>query len=180
VRATPPPPPTASASVRIQGPRLGAGVTVISPQCTGGEVCGDGLDNNCNGVIDEGCGYHTGNIQVTLAWDGGADLDLYVTDPTGETVSYRNRNSRTGGALDIDARGACGRGESAYTVENVYWTNAPPSGQYLVEVHNYSACRSGDPTRAVVSIAVDGQLLGSYNLLAYQGQRQPVAYFQIP
>lgn len=91
---TTPPPPRASitvnappppmATVTVNAPQMGAGVQVVEASCTQGaaEQC-NGLDDNCNGQIDEGCGYQSGAIQITLAWNTGADIDLYVTDPQG-------------------------------------------------------------------------------------------------
>lgn len=38
----------------------------------------------------------TGDVQVTLTWNNTADLDLYVTEPNGETIYYGNRQSEIG------------------------------------------------------------------------------------
>src|SRR6516162_5067159 len=35
---------------------------------TGPELCFNAVDDNCNGVIDEGCGMATGPLQFTVAW----------------------------------------------------------------------------------------------------------------
>ena len=165
-------------SVRVQGPAITAIQRACSPNAP--EVC-NGLDDNCNGVIDEGCGFATGNIQITLAWATGADLDLYVTDPSGYTISYSRTRSPSGGHLDHDARGACVRSQGGATIENVYWsTPRPPPGTYVVEVHNYSGCRVSDATQGTLSIAVGGQVLGSYNVVLRPGERQAVAQFNMP
>ncbi len=183
--AQPGPQPVASASagfggvsVRIQGPAITAIQQSCSPNAP--EAC-NGLDDNCNGVIDEGCGFATGNIQITLAWGTGADLDLYVTDPHGYTISYSRTRSPSGGHLDHDARGACVHSHGGATIENVYWeTPRPPPGTYVVEVHNYSGCRVSDVTQGTLSIAVGGQVLGAYNVVLRPGERQAVAQFNMP
>ena len=55
---------------------------------SGAELCFNGLDDNRNTLIDEGCGVRQGQVQFVLAWDEeAADLDLYVTDPDGEIAT---------------------------------------------------------------------------------------------
>ncbi|MEQ8461923.1 MAG: MopE-related protein [Sandaracinaceae bacterium] len=182
VQATTPPPPTATATISVNTPAAGAGVTIVDGYCNPNqpEVC-NGLDDNCNGVIDEGCGYSTGNIQITLAWGTGADLDLYVTDPMGYTISYQNRQSPSGGHLDQDARGACNRRQADNTVENVYFDSPqPPSGQYVIDVHYWGDCGVAGTTQATMSIAVGGQILGAYNVTLNPRDRQRVASFMMP
>ncbi len=183
VRAPQPQPsPQGSVTMRVGTPVVSAGVTVMTNTCHPGaaEVC-NGLDDNCNGVIDEGCGYESGNIQVTLAWSTGADLDMYVTDPFGHTISYQNRRSPSGGVLDQDARGACNPSQRNNTIENVFWNSPqPPSGQYRVEVHYWGDCGAAGVTQATLSIAVGGQIIGAYNVALRPRERQPVAVFNIP
>ncbi|MBX7193300.1 MAG: hypothetical protein K1X94_14695 [Sandaracinaceae bacterium] len=156
-----------------------AGVSTVGVQCVQGsaEQC-NGLDDNCNGAIDEGCGWQSGAIQITLAWQTGADIDLYVTDPSGFTISYQDRQSPTGGVLDHDARGACVPGSD--TIENVYWnTPQPPSGQYMIELHYWGDCGVAGVTPAQVSISVGGRVVGTYNVTLSPGQRLPVAMLPI-
>ncbi|MBW2463744.1 MAG: DUF2135 domain-containing protein, partial [Deltaproteobacteria bacterium] len=194
-----PPPPQAQASgtvqqgtptqqqgavvVQAQAPQTAQGVTVIETSCTQGaaEVCNNGIDDNCNGQIDEGCGYSSGNIQITLAWEGGADIDLYVTDPAGEVVSYRNTQVASGGHLDHDGRGACRANDQGNTVENVYWASPnPPAGNYQVELHYYGECNSNaGPTTATVSVSVGGQIIGAYNYVLAPEQRVTLLTFPI-
>ncbi|HJL18052.1 MAG TPA: hypothetical protein RMH99_20480 [Sandaracinaceae bacterium LLY-WYZ-13_1] len=184
VRVSGPPapsPPSGSVSVSVQTPSQ-AGVTVVDNYCdpNAAEAC-NGLDDNCNGVIDEGCGYSSGNIQITLSWNTGADLDMYVTDPSGFTISYQNTRSPTGGHLDHDARGACNRRQRNNTIENVYWNApSPPSGQYRVEVHYWGDCGVAGTTQATLSIAVGGQIIGAYNVVLQPRERQAVAMFNMP
>ncbi len=178
IRQDVPPPaqPVAEPQIRVE---LQAGVSSVGIQCAPGaqEVC-NGLDDNCDGRIDEGCGWQSGAIQITLAWQTGADIDLYVTDPSGFTISYADRQSPTGGVLDHDARGACVPGSD--TIENVYWnTPAPPRGQYMIELHYWGNCGVAGVTPAQVSISVGGRVVGVYNVTLAPGQRLPVAMLPI-
>jgi len=176
-----PPPTHATVTVSAQ-PQVVSGVTVVETSCVQGaqEVC-NGLDDNCNGQIDEGCGYSSGNIQITLAWNTGADMDLYVTDPNGETISYSHTTTNSGGHLDHDARGNCRADQPNNRIENVFWdTPSPPNGTYQVEVHYWGDCNSGaPPTTVTLSIAVGGQIIGAYNYTLTPNMRQPVASFTI-
>jgi len=183
VYANPPPPPQGQATITVSSqPVLASGVTVIQQSCTPGsqEAC-NGLDDNCDGAIDEGCGYSTGNIQITLAWNSGADIDLYVTDPYNETISYQDTTSNSGGQLDHDGRGDCVQNTGGNpTVENVYWNGQPPRGNYAVEIHNYSGCNTAmGQTNTTLSIAVGGRILGSYAYGIYPNQRIQVTSFSL-
>lgn len=192
--ATPPPPtvsgqvsvgvqpPPANVSVSVGQPTFATGVQVIEASCQqgGAETC-NGLDDNCNGAIDEGCGYSTGAIQITLAWATGADLDLYVTDPQGETLSYSHTQTGSGGYLDHDARGFCRRDQPNNTIENIYWNSPqPPRGNYQVAVHYWGDCNSGaGPTTVTLSIAVGGQLWRALQYTLVPNQRETLAAFAL-
>ena len=182
VQANAPPPPTGQVTVAVNQPQFASGVQVIEASCQQGaaEQC-NGLDDNCNGQIDEGCGYSSGAVQITLAWNSGADLDLYVTDPMGSTLSYSNTQVQSGGFLDQDARGMCRPQQPNNTIENVYWNSPnPPRGGYGVEVHYWGDCNSGaGPTTATLSIAVGGQLWRALQYTLAPTQRVQVASFQI-
>src|SRR5690554_6687867 len=64
----------------------------------------------------------TGDVQVTLRWNSRADLDLAVTAPSGETVSYLYPSSHSGGRLDVDSNAGC-RTSLQNPVENVFWSS---------------------------------------------------------
>lgn len=86
----------------------------------------------------------SGDVQVTLEWDSAADLDLAVTDPTGEQVSFTTPESPTGGRLDADANESCER--DGDPVENIFWpTDGAPVGTYTVDVTGYTtdSCEVG-------------------------------------
>lgn len=86
----------------------------------------------------------TGDVQATLTWNSAADLDLHVTDPSGEEIYYGHETSESGGALDLDANAGC---ETVLVrpTENVYWpAGQAPSGDYTIQVVNWSSCDDPD------------------------------------
>ncbi len=132
----PMPPPTKDASqpqLKTVQAQPGA---VVKRACvpTGSELCFNAVDDNCNGVIDEGCGVHTGAIQFAIAWDDpDADVDLNVIDPNGELVEV-GRVTQSGLTKQRDCPGrsnAC----QGQNMENVYLEDGEPlSGKYSVSV----------------------------------------------
>jgi hypothetical protein len=125
---------------KAPGPRASVtapqSLAVLREACVpaGPERCGNARDDNCNGILDEGCGIGTGLIQFMIAWDATtADVDLLVTDPKGELVEVR-RKSSAGLVKDRDCPGRrreC-RGNN---FENVYLLgDEPKRGVYSVRV----------------------------------------------
>jgi S1-C subfamily serine protease len=81
----------------------------------------------------------SGAIEVTLAWDGPADLDLSVTCPSGPTIGQTimfNNKRACGGEHDIDMN--AGTNTSDRPVEHITWADgAAPPGEYKVNVNYY-------------------------------------------
>jgi len=110
------------------------GVTITSA-CTptGPELCFNANDDNCNGLIDEGCGVGTGVLQFMIAWgDSAADVDISVTDPSGAKVHKGNRGIASGLQLEK----TCPDEDCHHqNVENIYFEGSePPKGRYVAEV----------------------------------------------
>lgn len=81
----------------------------------------------------------TGDVQVTATWDTDADVDLHVVDPAGQEVYWANRESPSGGRLDLDSNAACA-GDNVRN-ENITWaTGTAPHGTYTVRLDYWSNC----------------------------------------
>ena len=84
-------------------------------------------------------GVGTGDVQVTLAWDADADVDLHVVAPGGEEIFYGHRQSSSGGELDLDSNAGC-RIDGVRN-ENITWpVGRAPRGSYIVRVDYWSNC----------------------------------------
>lgn len=96
----------------------------------------------------------SGEYQVSLIWDGQADLDLHVLCPGGGHI-YFERTNGCGAVLDVDMNAQGGRG-SRTPVENVVWSGKPPSGTYRVQVHYYDYDERRTPVPFTVRIVTAG------------------------
>jgi uncharacterized protein YfaP (DUF2135 family) len=108
-----------------------------------------------------------------VGWNSGADIDLYVTDPSGATLFYNKSHKRSeiGGHLDQDARGDCRKEQKNTRIENVYWGSPARAGSYRVELHYFSPCGRAASTEATVSVMVEKELLGAYKFQLEPEQR---------
>ena len=79
-----------------------------------------------------------GALVVELAFEAGADLDLYVTDPLTETVYFANTPTRSGGKLAADR--TCD--DPAPRVETVVFER-PLQGRYRIGVDHMRSCGEG-------------------------------------
>ena len=97
-----------------------------------------------DGAFDERLdreGAQRGEVGITLAWDGDADLDLHVICPGGEEI-YFGRRTACGGQLDVDMNVPPRMSDEP--VENVFWPDsAAPPGTYRVIVNNYNTRSDG-------------------------------------
>lgn len=76
-------------------------------------------------------------LEVTLAWDGPADLDIFVRCPSGQVIDFNSKQA-CGGKLVEDENSGGGRSDSR-PVEHVIWADAaPPPGVYTVGINLYS------------------------------------------
>lgn len=69
-----------------------------------------------------------GSLTVSLTWDTAADLDLYLEEPNGHTISHRSQASSAGdGLLDLDDTDGYGPETIAYDLDI-------PAGSYTASV----------------------------------------------
>lgn len=110
----------------------------------------------------------TGDVQITLRWQGAPDVDLHVTDPSGEKIWFEHRSSRSGGMLDVDDTDYDGP-------ENIFWPKGgAPTGEYAVAVHLYD----GNSSQWNIRLLVDGKEQKFSGRLTRHGQMQQVTKFK--
>lgn len=99
------------------------------------EICGNALDDNCNGLLEDGCGSPGGLVQFMASWAwSGADVDLHVFDPTGALIE-EERPSQSGLYKPRDCPGRNDECEGT-NLENVYLEGSRDAlrGHYRVEI----------------------------------------------
>ncbi len=130
-----------------------------------------------------------GDPTVTLVWTysgsshpQGPDIDIWVTDPKGNTVTTSNGtppSSADNGTFDYDDRGGWGTrdGDNGKGPERVYWTQGKaPRGTYKFGVRFYAGDGKANYT---VRVYRNGRLLDSKSgTLTKKGQRKELGAFQ--
>jgi len=116
----------------------------------------------------------TGDIQVTLRWATTDDLDLAVTDPSGNTVTFSNPNIPSKGQLDLDANANCVNPIQA-PIENIFWPpSQAPQGDYSIAVNLYTRCQGSGPISFTVTLLVQGT---TQTLTGTVDEQNPIATF---
>jgi tRNA (guanosine-2'-O-)-methyltransferase len=128
----------------------------------GAELCYNALDDNCNGLLEEGCGVDGGIVQFMIAWQPSeADVDLEVSDPGGSWVEL-GRTTASGLVRDRDCPGTSGECKTG-SLENVYLAEEEKltRGKYQVVVRLERWSDPGTPVRVNFSGRVGSRSFGT-------------------
>ena len=117
-------------------------------------------DGNITDTIRERVKAAGGNVnakfRISLSWFNYDDLDIYVTEPNGNTIYFANKL----GKLDVDMN--AGGSRSRTPVENVSFTN-PSDGVYTVQVNQYNRRETTDVGFVIEVASESGTNQYSYN-----------------
>ena len=122
------------------GDSVNIAITPLDSDGDAGETADIDLD-----LIESG----TGDVKVTMTFDQPVDLDLVVTEPSGEVIYWGNPESDTGGTLDLDANRLCVLDKN---IENIFWETDAPVGEYEIGVSYFSACDVTEPVNVTITI----------------------------
>jgi hypothetical protein len=144
----------------------------VEALCVAGsnELC-NAIDEDCDGRIDEGgCPYRSGDVQITMTWNNGSDIDLFVREPDGDVLSHQRSTSARGGLFDYAGRGQCDSAIEYPRIENVSWLREEaPEGEYQLLLHRWGDCldrgtETQDAVSVILSISVAGVRLGTFQV----------------
>lgn len=99
----------------------------------------------------------SGTVTATLRWSGAVDLNLFVRDPLGRTISWSDPASPSGGLLQIDSNTGC-QTPSAEPVEHIYWPGTTlVAGDYEIWVWYQNGCGREEPVTFSLTVNVNGE-----------------------
>jgi hypothetical protein len=136
-------------------------------------------NQNPGGFLNVGS---TGIIRGQLTWNTSADLDLYLTLPNGQVVSFGNvsvtfNNGRAIAMLDHDNLGNTIDVRPAIRVENIVVNGIPLSGLYSFVVNNFNSPNGADSF--TLRVFYNGQLQVVNGTLA-PGRNSPPVIVKVP
>lgn len=123
-------------------PAEGVREVVVACHIESEERC-DGVDQNCDGRVDEGCGYQNAGLDLTIVWNSGVDLRIALSP--GEAVS------------DHDGAGDCASDDphprvASLVLEDVRFQS------YRVQVVEDARCGVDLPDGEVTTVSVAGSV----------------------
>ena len=114
-----------------------------------------------------------GDVEVSLFWSTGADLQLLVRDPAGESVFDDNPLATSGGILQEAGNANCVPAASGAPVSYVYWPEGfLRPGTYEVEVWYQNPCADfPPPVNFTLQIEVNDVVIARMRQLPQPDQR---------
>ncbi len=113
-----------------------------------------------------------GAFTATLRWSGSADLNLFVRDPNGRTISWSSPQIPDGGDLQIDSNTHC-ETPSDEPVEHGFWP-ALITGDYEVWAWYDDGCGRASDTPFTLDVKVNGTTILAAQDTLKLGQRYQV------
>ena len=105
-------------------------------------------------------------IDVRLTWNGAADLNLEVRDPTGQALHWNSRTTTNGGVFGFDANGLCQVISGAPEESAIWQPGFLSTGSYEVIVYYEQACDTLTGTAPFqLEVTVDGASAGRVETL---------------
>lgn len=120
-----------------------------------------------------------GALRITLAWTGPVDLDLAVTDPDGNTISWQAITSPTGGVLDSSRGNDFCAALSEQPQEVIAWEAGAPAGAYQVQVQFSLACDAAEVAPFTVMVESAGEVVETFEGEVAQGDSNPTFAFDL-
>lgn len=117
-----------------------------------------------------------GEIQVVLTWATGADVQLLVRDPAGDSVFDDQPSVASGGTLALQGNLNCTRAVGN-PASYIYWPQGfLRAGNYEVDVWFQNQCNDAAIVDATLSIIVRGQIVTVENIRPSLDQHYVVAF----
>ncbi len=114
----------------------------------------------------------SGAFTATLRWTGVQDLNLFVRDPSGRTVSWASPQVPDGGTLQIDSNTLC-QTPSAEPVEHSFWPTLV-SGDYEVWAWEEDSCGGSGSVPFTLDVDMNGTPILQAQDQLNNGQRYQV------
>ncbi len=119
-----------------------------------------------------------GSVEVSLQWSTGADIQLLVRDPQGESVYDDKPSISSGGRLAANGNNNCVASNGTSPVSYIYWPEGrlPTAGSYEIEVLYQGSCNDTTPVQFVLTVVANGKVVLQKNELLNIDQRYVISY----
>jgi hypothetical protein len=129
---------------------------------TGPELCFNAVDDNCNGVIDEGCGEETGILQFAIAW-GDSPADVNLTLETPDHVSVQKPGGQPVSVADCSRDRDCPSATTCrgQNIEDIHCDSPEPApGHYVVDITLAHSNGAEEPVNVHFGARLGGRTMG--------------------